>query len=311
MKHERHAMHPAHFPFILTLFLALAGLELGCTEKASAPIIQLEARRDFGYTVGSIVEHRILIDLPPGALVDPHVLPSPGPVNDWLDLRTIRWSMPNDKCLQLDLAYLILKGVRSPEPTAIPPLTFSIRLADTLTELRTPEWPFTLMPIIPPGIADENLAIRGMLSLPHRSVRSEILALTGLLLAAAVCAFLIALRRGLLPLFAPPQPFTAALREFGRPSPSSNQADRYAAGLKRIHQAIDETDGSVVFPTALTQFLDRHPAFRPLRAEFEQFFQCSQRHFFASVERAVAAGEDWHALADFCRRCAQAERSPR
>lgn len=91
-----------------------------------------------------------------------------------------------------------------------------------------------------------------------------------------------------------------------------NPAERYAVGLKRIHRAIDETSGSTVFPATLPQFLDQHPAYRPLRGEFEQFFHSSERHFFAAAESDRSNEEArWDTLADFCRRCARAERGPR
>lgn len=292
------------------LWLLLGALQFGCAEKTSAPVVTLEARRDFGYTVGGVVEHRVIVDLPPHASVDPQLLPGPGPVNDWLDLRSVRWSMPRDDRLQLDLAYLILKGVKTPEPTAIPPLSIGIRRDGGITQVPTPEWPFTLMPVIPPGITDEKLEIRGMRSLPSAAMRSEPWVLGGSVLGAAACAMLIALRRGLLPLLGPPPPFTAALRDIARLSAALPPTERYAASLKRIHRAIDETAGATVFPATLHQFLDRHPAYQPLRCEFEQFFRSSERHFFAvEGDRIDAAAPQ--GLADFCRRCARVERGPR
>ncbi len=291
--------------------LVLAGLQLGCTEKAAPPVVTLEARRDFGYTVGSLIEHRIVVDLPASAAVDSKLLPSPGPVNDWLDLRSVRWSMPRDDRLQIDLNYLILRGVKSPEPTAIPALTVSVRQGDAIDELHTPEWPFTLMPVIPPGIPDEKLEIRSMRMLPAATGSAQQWALAGSLLAAAACAVLIALRRGLFPALRSPDPFTAALRELARPNFSLSPAERYTAALKRIHRAIDETAGAAVFPASLVSFLERHPAFKPLRTEFEQFYRTSQRHFFATTDRDRGGETEWQALVEFCRRCARAERGPR
>lgn len=293
------------------LALALIALQQGCSGRDSAPTVKLEARRDFGYTVGSLVEHRVTVDLPPSASVDPNLLPGPGPVNDWLDLRSVRWSTAADDRLTLDLTYLILRGTKSPEPVAIPSLTLSLRHGDGVTELQTPEWAFTLMPVIPPGLADEKIEVRGMHRLPASSVATERWVLTLALLGAGVCAFLIALRRGVFPSLAPPPPFTAALREFGRPRFSMSPAERYTAGLQRIHRAIDQTAGIAVFPANVPEFLEHHPAFRPLRAEFEQFFETSQRHFFAAAGTETGGETGWQQLVEFCRRCARAERGLR
>lgn len=293
------------------LWLLLGAFESGCSEKRSEPVVTLEARRDFGYTVGSIVEHRIIVDLAPNLSVDPKLLPGQGPVNDWLDLRTVRWSMPADDQLRLDVGYLILKGVKMPEPTAIPPLSLRIRHGDAVLELHSPEWPFTLMPVIPPDIPEEHVEIRGMRELETLGTATDLWLLVGSLLAATACLFLIALRRGLFPALVAPPPFTAALRELERPSFSLSPAERYVPALKRIHRAIDETAGTIVFSGTLAHFLGHHSAFRSLRSDFEQFFQISEQHFFASVESVHNEAEQarrWHSLVDFCRRCARCER---
>lgn len=311
MNSKRRPMYRTGFRSLALLLPILAAAQFGCTEKTSSPVVTLVPARDFGYTVGSLVEHRIVIELPPNASVDPKLLPSPGPVNDWLDLRTLRWRMPGDRRLHIDLGYLILKGAKEPEPVAIPPLTLGIRQGDAVTELQTPEWPFTLMPVIPPGIPDEKLEIRGMAALPASAGFPEVWMLSTSLLAAAACGFLIALRRGLFPALASPPPFTAAERELGKPDFSRSPAERYAAALKRLHRAIDTTAGETVFAAALPPFLDRHQAFRPLRAEFEQFFLASERHFFAGAEIGADAEERRKALVEFCRSCARAERGLR
>ncbi len=293
-------------------WLLLGCLQFGCSEKTAAPVVVLVAPRDFGYTVGTVVEHRIIVDLPPDATVDPNLLPSPGPVGDWLDLRTVRWSMPTEHRLQLDLGYLILRGVKAPEPAVVPALPVRIRQRDTVTELHAPEWSFTLMPVIPPGIPDEQLVVRGMHAPDRPSTEAAVWAMVASLSAAAACLLLIALRRGWFPALAAPPPFTAALREIERPRFSLRPDDRDAQALKRIHRAIDETAGWTVFPTGLPVFLEQNPAFRPLRKEFEQFFQISERLFFASSDgQGTAQTEHWPSLLDFCRRCSRSERGIR
>ncbi|MBM4200399.1 MAG: hypothetical protein FJ189_03845, partial [Gammaproteobacteria bacterium] len=74
----------------IALALCLTG-SAALQAETAAPHVELQASRDFGYTMGSLIEHRIRLWLPDGAEFLSPLLPSPGAVNDWLDLRTIRW----------------------------------------------------------------------------------------------------------------------------------------------------------------------------------------------------------------------------
>lgn len=290
---------------------ALAALFTGCTEDASNPVVELEARRNFGYTVGSLIEHQVKIELPAGTRVDPKLLPSSGPVTDALDLRAIEWSQPDQNRLELRLRYLILQGVKGPESSTIPPLKFSVRRGDGLTELQTPEWSFALMPVIPPGIPDEKVELRPMHEIPAVLAGAGPWLFVCGLLGAGLCAFLIALQRGLFPALAAPPPFTAALRALTRPSFVLNATQRYDLALKRVHRAIDETAGATVLAVDLPAFLERHPGFGVVREQFVNFFDVSQRHFFGSPDPTPISDAQHRDLLEFCRRCARIERGLR
>lgn len=290
---------------------ALVTLFIGCAEDASNPVIELQARRDFGYTVGSLIEHHVKIELPAGTRVDPKLLPAPGPVSDSLDLRTIEWSQPDQSRLELRLSYLVLQGVKGPESSVIPPLKFSVRRGDGLAELQTPEWSFALMPVIPPGIPDEKIELRPMHETPAVPAGAGPWLFVCGLLSAGIFAFLIALRRGLFPALAEPPPFTAALRALTRPSFALNATQRYELALKRLHRAIDETAGATVLAVDLPAFLERHPAFGVVREQFADFFDVSQRHFFGSPDPTPISDTQHRDLLEFCRRCARIERGPR
>lgn len=290
---------------------ALVALFTGCAEDASNPVVELQARRNFGYTVGSLIEHHVKVELPAGTQVDPKLLPGPGPVTDSLDLRTIEWSQPDQRRLELRLSYLILQGVKGPESSIIPPLKFSVRRGDGLAELQTPEWSFALMPVIPPGIPDEKIELRPMHETPAVTAGAGPWLLICGSLSAGICAFLIALQRGLFPAFAKPPPFTAALRTLTKPSFTSNAAQRYDLALKRLHRAIDETAGATVLAVDLPAFLQRHPAFGVVREQFAKFFDVSQRHFFGAPAPTPISDAQYRDLLEFCRRCARIERGPR
>jgi len=292
----------------ISLFL-LAGLGVAAHgQSAALPRVELQVDRDFGYTIGSIIEQRLIVDLPRGASLEADTLPTPGPVNEWLDLRAIRWQERTDQRWELAVAYLVLKGVRNPEPASIPPLVLGLRQGTATAQLQTPEWPFTLMPVIPPAIPDEKVAIRGPLPAPSFSLRTQAVAMAACLLGAAAGAAVAAVRLGLLPWFRENRPFARTFREVRKLSRRAKEETGYAAALQLVHQAIDETLGCAVFPALIGEFFARKPAFLSLRTEFESFFLSSQRYFFDTGIPDRALDERWRELEDFCRCCAKAER---
>lgn len=295
-------------PRSLALVLCLAGSGTISAETAAPPRIELLASRDFGYTIGSLVEHRIRLWLPDGAELVPALLPSPGAVNDWLDLRALRWEREGNRAVRIDVTYQVFKGVRDPETAAIPPLTLTYHAAGHNTELRTPEWPFGLIPLIPPATPDERVPLRG--DAHERSFPTDPVFYRGLafVTAAALGGLGLALRFGLMPGLGR-RPFADAYRRLKRLGSMAGSATGYDTGLRLVHEALDLTHGQPVFPVMLERFLAAHPPFAPLKAEFEQFFLASQRHFFDPGAGDADIQARWQALERFCRRCAQAERT--
>ena len=87
-------------------------------------------------------------------------------------------------------------------------------------------------------------------------------------------------------------------------SPDSGEAERREA-YKRVHRALNQTAGEVLFEPGIDRFIGAQPRFRPLRDDLFGFFEHSQREFFA-VGDTTAPERAW--LVKFCRRCRDAER---
>jgi mxaA protein len=294
----------------LALILCLAGTGMLQAQPAVGPRIELQAARNFGYTMGSLIEHRVRLWLPDGAeLLSPR-LPSPGAVNDWLDLRTIRWERESGHIVRIDVTYQVFKGVREPETVVIPPLALAYRAADGHeAEIQTPEWPFGLSPLIPPATPDEKVTIRRDAQERKFPTEPAFYRWVAFLTAAALGALALAFRFGLIPTFGRQRPFAHAYRSLSRLSAIAKPDARYDAALRLVHAALAQTHGTPVFPAMLERFLIAHPAFAPLRPEFEQFLLSSQRHFFDPSTTDADLRTRWQALENFCRRCARAERA--
>jgi len=74
--------------------------------------------------------------------------------------------------------------------------------------------------------------------------------------------------------------------------------------VERVHAALNETAGEVLFEPGLDRFVALRPRFAPLRDELARFFADSRTEFFAGGDDAVDAR--W--LVALCRRCRDLER---
>lgn len=292
--------------FFCAILLVAAAAGAYC-DPAPLPGVQVETVRTFGQTVGGIIEQRLTIALPSGFEFAEDALPSLGPVTDWLDLRSIAWSKTSARQVDVQLAYLILKGVRNPEPVAIPALTLNVRQAAELRFLEVPQWAFTLLPVIPPSQPDAEVTLRGMLPARIFPLRPHLLALAASLLGLAACGASLMQRLGLLRACRSKPPFRRTLGELRRLQRLAADENHYGQALKLIHRSLEATAGRVVFASDIDDFFVAHPAFKSLQTQFGRFFAASEGHFFGSGVPQQPITERWSELEDLCRRCARVE----
>ena len=289
----------------MMLCLAVTGVPRADT---AVPHVDLRTERDFGYTMGSLIEHRIRLWLPDGAEILPPLLPSPGAINDWLELRTIRWVRESDRLFVIDLSYQVFKGVRAPETAVIPPLAIAYHAAGGNAEIHTPAWPFGLIPLIPPATPDEKVTIRPDARQPFFPEDAAFRRFIGWLSAAALALLALAFRFDLIPGLGRRRPFAEACRRIAKLRSASPEV-RLDASLRAVHEALARTHGGPVFPAMLDAFFEARPAFAPLSAEFRQFFEVSEQHFFGTgADTAGDASVRSQAFERLCRRCARLER---
>lgn len=289
------------------LFVVAAGCAPD-SDNGHEPSVSLRTARDFGYLLGDSIDHALSIELDQGQTLDTSSLPQPGPVNDWLIIRGSRWTVSqagSRATWLIHVDYQVFKGVREPEQVPMPPLSLRL-VGQPPREIRTPAWSFTLVPLIPPGIADEQIEPRepappspAATSAPARRLRYW---LTG---AGAVLG-LIGLRRWLRK--RRPRPFAAAARQLRSALAGPPDAATLQAGLRALHRAFDQTFGETLFAGQIQRFCRHHPSFAPLQDRLAAFFTLSQLLFFEPGRSSAVdpATRDW--LNDLARRCAAAER---
>jgi mxaA protein len=298
-------------------FLALAHSVLPATllllfsPFASAvppPRVELSAPRDYGYVMGDLIEHTLTATVPESYTLETGFLPKPGALDEWLEVRSVNWDenrANGETRYRIRVIYQLFKGVRSPEKAVVPALPLRFAGAEPL-EAKAPAWEFTVTPLIPPQLADENVAIRGSLppapvaAAPHRH---RLLAyLAG---ALSLCGGLAWQKWGRTHRA---RPFARARRELKKLLRSPASPERFRAAVKLLHRALDETAGGTLFAGQVDRFCASRPAFAEIREELAGFFALSRRLFFTAPEVAVPSDYPAERLENLCRRCAAAER---
>jgi len=286
-------------------------LTLSPGRHAEAAPAVLSARSDepraFGYSVGDVVSRRIDLQVPSGLKLDEESLPRAGVRGRALELQRVvlRKSLAGVPVgLQLD--YQIFLAPRDVRVLEMPPIELRFDGSPRPQTLRVDAWPVTVGPLAPlEPFAREGLGdlrpdrLPPLLSTHATRWRLAWEAGAALLLLGYLAHVYLVL------------PWSAQRRRpFGRAwaalrglPPLPDPAQRRAA-FERVHAALNETAGEVLFEPGLDRFLALRPRFVPLRDELVRFFADSRAEFFAGGREPV----DAHWLVRFCRRCRDLER---
>lgn len=286
------------------LILALGG------RAAAAPVVlgaHSDEPRAFGYTVGDVVSRRIALQVPAGLRLDEDSLPRAGARGRALELQRVllRKSLSGvPEALLLD--YQVFLAPREVRVLEMPPIELRFEGSPRPQTLRIDAWPVTVGPLAPlePSTREglgEMRPDRAPPLLDTRAVRTRLLlegSATLLLLAYLAHVYLVlpwsAQRR---------RPFGRAWAAL-RALPARPDAAQRRAAFERIHAALNETAGEVLFEPGIDRFIELRPRFAPLRDELARFFAGSREEFFGAGRDAVDAR--W--LVAFCRRCRDLER---
>jgi mxaA protein len=275
---------------------------------APEPHVELSAPRDYGFFLGDLIEHTLTVTVPESYTLETGFLPKPGTLDEWLEVRSVNWDehrANGEARYRIRVIYQLFKGVHSPEKAVVPALPLRFAGAEPL-EAKAPAWEFTVTPLIPPQLEDENVAIRD--SLPPAPVamaphRHRLLAyLAG---ALAVLGYLAWQKLGWTRYA---RPFARTRRELRKLLRSPASPESFRAAVKLLHRALDETAGGTLFAGQVDRFCASEPAFAEVREELTEFFALSQRLFFTAPEAPVPPDYPAARLEDLCRRCAAAER---
>lgn len=270
--------------------------------------------RTFGYVVGDKIRRELQLSVDSDYRLDEASLPRAGRLDRWLELAApeVRAaSIEDGRRYDIVLTYQIFNAPRTLETVTIPQQ--DLRLIGRTHALTTfiPALSVTVAPVTSDVGAEQlsDLSLqpdRPPAPLPVRTRQARLLwtstALGALLLFAAW-------RHGLRALLARRKlPFARAARELKRLQPASGGSGEYAAMLKIVHEALNETAGHAVFAHDFDDFLAAHPEFAGVRADFDRLFAASNRVFFAARAGGVPSDDASVALLRLCRLCSRIER---
>ena len=287
-----------------TLLICAGGRSTAASDTLGA---SSDEPRAFGYTVGDVVSRRITLRVPDGLKLDPDSLPQPGARGRALELQRVvlHKSLGGaPEALQLD--YQVFLAPREVRVLEIPPIELRFDGSARPQTLRIDAWPLTVAPLAPVEPASrEGLGEMRPDREPPRldtfaaRIRLAVEAGAGLLLLGYLAHVYLVL------------PWSAQRRRpFGRAwktlsaLPVRPDAAQRRAAFERVHAALNETAGEVLFEPGLDRFVALRPRFVPLRDDLVRFFADSRAEFFSGGDDAADAR--W--LVMFCRRCRDLER---
>jgi len=298
---------------LVVVFMILAGMAAADAQVRS---VKLVTPRLFGYFVGDRIPVEVDVVVDKDADLVPASLPQPGPLNAWLEIIGSRveedGAAGNGKLYRIHVDYQNFYPALDSRSLNVPGLALSFTSGGKTLTADVPGWSFLISPLRevqpPPKAAGVDYMQPDARPRRISLYRSSVAALS--LLACCLAAFaLLAYHLAWWPFTARPRrPFTTAARRIRQLLDTRRDNAGYRDALLTLHRAIDATAGHAVFAEDLPEFLDRAPAFSPLKEDFDLFFRSSRQAFFAANTDAAASDFGPSKLSRFSDQLASVER---
>ncbi len=304
---------------ILTLLCggAIAGAGQARAEGAPGMVksITISAPRDIGFFAGDLVEADVDLVVAAGAAIEAASLPRPGPIDYWLDLRSIdveKRAEGSNWRYKLKLLYQNFYDALDARPQEIPAFSVAFTMGGATESADVQAWTIgvsALREVAPPVKEDPKDYMRADEAAPLIKVAPLWRAVALAAFAATVALAILAYDRVWGPFRAPKaRPFGDAARRL-RGLRGRGAQESYIEALLILHRGIDQTDGRRVLADDAAAFLRRHPVFAPMGDSLVRFFAASREAFFRSAPDRSRSDLPFDALETFARKMAAAERT--
>ncbi|CFX32574.1 MxaA protein [Candidatus Filomicrobium marinum] len=287
--------------------------------RADTPTVHVVEPRSVGYFIGDVLTRDADVAVADDAKIDPASIPRPGPLNYWLELKSVdvdEYVRGVRKHYRIRLAYQTFYAPLEPRKLEIPAIRFRVlRPERESTQAVVPSWSFISSPLreIMPEKNGEGgpaklLRADAPVSLSSTTLERTSMAIAGV--TAVVALLLLAHHLALWPFHRRRRrPFTQAMRTVRREAAKAAQSANYRLALLALHRAFDEASQRRVLAEDLDSFLVARPEFESLRPDIERFFQTSRRAFFADDMLGSRAELPLSDLATFATSMSECERA--
>jgi mxaA protein len=259
--------------------LAIAALAL---TASAAHALQTIEPRPFGYTVGDVLERRLLVDRSRDGTMDPASLPRPGRFGRWFQLREVT-SVPDG----VRLAYQIVNAPTQPQQENLPSLSVRVMAPDgRVREAAVGPYTVTITPVAHFGPDDvvQSDNVRPDLDpspIDTARRRERVIAYAAALAALVAVQLAPALARRLG--WRPAGPFARARRALRRSPWRGDDVGARRQALACLHRALDEAAGRTLALDNAELLFSTHPWLRPAREDIESLLADSRAAFFGDA----------------------------
>ncbi|MFS8979147.1 calcium incorporation protein MxaA [Cupriavidus necator] len=248
-------------------------------ESTVAATAVVQQPRAFGHVLGDVVTQRILLPAD-GRTVDPAALPRPERVSGWLERRPVQWETDAEGRRWMRVTYQIVNAPQSLTAIALPVLSLPMTRGPAL---RTGAHLISVGPLTPQAVLGKGDLLemrpdRPVPILPTAQIarRMELwLAALSVTVAAWLGWWAWRNRRESRRL-----PFARAWRRMRQLDPAQSEA------WLCLHQALNETAGTVLRAATLPGLLARAPHLQPLCRQLQHFYAQSDQRFFSGEAAA-------------------------
>jgi len=260
----------------------LGALLASAAGPACALSLQTVEPRAFGYTVGDLVQRRIVLDPDREGTLDPASLPRPGRSGRWFQLRAVAPAPDGVR-----LVYQIVNTPEQPDRENLPSVSLRVVSRDGRAQ-PADIGPFTLAmtPVLQLGPYDkvQSTDLRPDIApapIDTSSRRRRILAYVAALPALLALQALPWLARRLS--WRRAAPFASAVRALRRLSAHGDDVQTRCRALRRLHDALDQKAGRTLALDNLGALFRAQPALESAREPVEALLAASRAAFFGQA----------------------------
>ena len=291
--------------------LLLGVLISGCSGSLPQSVSGFEflTPKPFGYVIGDEIAHRIVIDTRAGIELNDQALPKPGELNRWLTINRVEHSQ--SKIAQgvrhvIDIRYQVFYAPLEVKMLAIPGFSVQFKQGVQTIDQDVPDWHFTISPLRELAVRKDDAGeyMRPDAPPARLSNRETVSRLYASLLIVVLSALYLTYLYGYLPGLTRRGIFKRAQRQLAR-----LPEREIASALSVVHHAINTLNRKPLFQHKLDEFYRNQPDYRKLAGELNDFFELSNRYFFAGY--GDIGRDDFDKIERLCSLCREVERGGR